>query len=119
MSKADLMPPLTALRAFVAAGQHGSFQSAARELGVTPSAISHQVRALEEWLEAPLFTRSARQVTLTAKGRAVYEAVVPRALALEAELLRALSAAERRALTALLRKVEAGSVAELVSDDTF
>ncbi len=63
------MPPLTALRAFVAAGSHGSFQDAARELGVTPSAISHQVRALEAWLEAPLFTRTARQVTLTAKGR--------------------------------------------------
>lgn len=69
MSTAETMPPLTALRAFVAAGQHGSFQSAARELGVTPSAISHQVRALEEWLAAPLFVRTARQVTLTAKGR--------------------------------------------------
>lgn len=69
MTRAETLPPLTALRAFVAAGQHGSFQEAARELGVTPSAISHQVRALEEWLEAPLFTRAARQVTLTAKGR--------------------------------------------------
>ena len=63
------MPPLTALRAFLAAGRHGSFQSAARELAVTPSAISHQVRTLEAWLSAPLFTRTARQVTLTAKGR--------------------------------------------------
>ncbi len=69
MTNAETTPPLTALRAFVAAGQHGSFQDAARELGVTPSAISHQVRALEAWLEAPLFTRRARQVTLTAKGR--------------------------------------------------
>ena len=69
MSKLDPMPPLTALRAFLAAGQHGSFQSAARELGVTPSAISHQVRTLEAWLATPLFTRTARQVTLTASGR--------------------------------------------------
>jgi LysR family glycine cleavage system transcriptional activator len=69
MAKPDAMPPLTALRAFVAAGSHGSFQSAARELGVTPSAISHQLRTLEAWLGTPLFTRTARQVTLTAKGR--------------------------------------------------
>jgi LysR family transcriptional regulator, glycine cleavage system transcriptional activator len=69
MSKADAMPPLTALRAFLAAGSHGSFLSAARELGVTPSAISHQVRTLEAWLQTPLFTRTARQVTLTVKGR--------------------------------------------------
>ena len=51
MTRPETMPPLTALRAFVAAGQHGSFQEAARGLGVTPSAISHQVRALEAWLE--------------------------------------------------------------------
>ena len=69
MKRSETLPPLTALRTFVAAGQHGSFQEAAREIGVTPSAISHQVRTLEAWLEAPLFKRTARQVTLTAKGR--------------------------------------------------
>lgn len=69
MSKAEEMPPLTALRSFLAAGQQGSFQSAAHDLGVTPSAISHQVRTLEDWLGVPLFVRTARQVTLTPKGR--------------------------------------------------
>ncbi|MBI1211417.1 MAG: LysR family transcriptional regulator [Alphaproteobacteria bacterium] len=69
MTNGEAMPPLTALRAFLAAGQQGSFQSAAQELGVTPSAISHQVRTLEAWLGVPLFVRTARQVTLTAKGR--------------------------------------------------
>jgi hypothetical protein len=42
------MPPLSALRAFEAAARHMSFKAAAAELGVTPTAISHQVRELEE-----------------------------------------------------------------------
>jgi LysR family glycine cleavage system transcriptional activator len=65
--RADL-PPLTALRAFLAAGRCGSFQDAARELGVTPSAVSHQVRGLEEWLGVALFVRLARRVELTKAG---------------------------------------------------
>ena len=65
----DDLPPLTALRAFHAAGQHLSFQEAARALSVTPSAVSHQVRGLEEWLGTPLFTRGARRIELTKAGR--------------------------------------------------
>jgi len=45
------LPPLNALQAFHAAGVAGSFRDAGRMLNVTPSAISHQIRALEEWLE--------------------------------------------------------------------
>lgn len=67
----DDLPPLTALRAFHAAGQLGSFQAAARALAVTPSAISHQVRSLEAWLGQPLFTRGARRIDLTKAGRAL------------------------------------------------
>lgn len=63
------LPPLTALRAFHAAGECSSFQDAARQLGVTPSAISHQIRSLEEWLEKPLFTRMARRIALTPAGK--------------------------------------------------
>lgn len=63
------LPPLTALRAFHAAGERLSFQEAARQLGVTPSAVSHQIRTLEEWLETPLFTRMARRIALTPSGR--------------------------------------------------
>lgn len=62
-------PSLTTLRAFAAAGRHESFREAARELHVTPAAISHQVRAMEEWLGLALFTREARAVRLTAVGR--------------------------------------------------
>lgn len=63
------LPSLTALRAFQAAGKHLSFQAAARELNVTPSAVSHQIRSLEEWLGTALFTRGARRIALTQAGR--------------------------------------------------
>lgn len=69
MRRPDDLPPLTALRAFHAAGRLGSFQAAARALAVTPSAISHQVRSLEAWLGQPLFTRGARRIDLTKAGR--------------------------------------------------
>ena len=62
------LPPLSALRAFEAAGRLGSFARAARELHVTPAAISHQIRGLEEWLGEPLFRRSTRHLALTDAG---------------------------------------------------
>src|SRR5262244_3663536 len=63
------LPPLTALNVFHAAATTGSFQEAARQLAVTPSAVSHQVRALERFLGTPLFVREARRVRLNAEGR--------------------------------------------------
>jgi LysR family glycine cleavage system transcriptional activator len=63
---------LPALRAFEAAARHGSFKHAADELAVTATAISHQVRALEEHLGMPLFERRVRQVVLTEAGAALY-----------------------------------------------
>lgn len=65
------LPPLSTLRAFEAAGRLGSFRDAAAELSLTPSAISHQVKALERWLGAALFERTPRLVRLTAAGRAL------------------------------------------------
>lgn len=62
------LPPLRALRAFEAAARHLSFAQAASELGVTPGAISHQIKALEDWLEAPLFHRLPRALRLTEAG---------------------------------------------------
>lgn len=64
------LPPLNALRAFEAAARHGSFASAAAELGVTAAAISQQVKGLEAQLQVPLFRRQARGLTLTDAGRA-------------------------------------------------
>jgi LysR family glycine cleavage system transcriptional activator len=64
------LPPLNALRAFEAAARHQSFSAAARELNVTHGAVSHQVKALEEWLGMPLFERRTRAVSLTDAGSA-------------------------------------------------
>ncbi|MFT6556783.1 transcriptional regulator GcvA [Sneathiella sp.] len=63
------LPPLNALRAFEAAAKYLSFSKAADELSVTPAAISHQIKALEEWLGVPLFRRMNRVVILTDEGQ--------------------------------------------------
>jgi LysR family glycine cleavage system transcriptional activator len=62
------LPPLATLRAFEAAARHLSFKHAAEELGVTPTAISHQVRLLENVCGQPLFQRRPRPLALTAAG---------------------------------------------------
>lgn len=67
----DALPPLTALRAFEAAGRHMSFAKAAEELHVTPAALSFQIKSLENHLGAPVFRRLNRAVELTDAGRAL------------------------------------------------
>lgn len=62
------LPPLNAIRAFEAAGRHGSFTVAAEELHVTPGAVSRHVALLETTLGVPLFIRGNREVRLTAAG---------------------------------------------------
>ena len=62
------MPPLIWLRAFEATGRHLSFIKAAEELNVTPSALSHQVRQLEDMLGEKLFVRLNRAIRLTDAG---------------------------------------------------
>jgi len=79
-------PPLIAARSFEAAARHSSFQDAAAELHVTPTAISHQVRRLEEYLGLPLFVRQNRAVVLTPYG----ETLAARLVALFAGLEEAL-----------------------------
>ena len=64
------LPPLNSLRAFEAAARHLSFTKAAEELHVTPAAISHQIKALEEQLGVPLFRRLTRALRLTQAGQA-------------------------------------------------
>ncbi|GAA5266635.1 hypothetical protein ACOSOMT5_P3064 [Acidiphilium sp. MT5] len=61
--------PTALLRAFEAAGRSGSFRAAAAELGVTPSAVSHAIRKLEDLLGARLFHRQARSIELTTEGQ--------------------------------------------------
>jgi DNA-binding transcriptional LysR family regulator len=67
--------PLSSLRVFEAAGRSGSFNQAAQELGISPSAISHSIRKLEEAITIQLFERTTREVTLTPKGRLLREYV--------------------------------------------
>lgn len=66
------LPPLGALRVFEAAARRLSFKDAADELHVTPTAVSHQIRQLEETLGTKLFERGTRQVRLTASGHQLF-----------------------------------------------
>jgi LysR family glycine cleavage system transcriptional activator len=81
------MLPLNALRSFDAAARRLSFAAAAAELGVTPAAVSIQVRRLEEWVGAPLFVRGHRAIELSAAGRRL----APQLTALFVEMERLLS----------------------------
>lgn len=67
-----VLPPLSALRAFEAAARHLSLTQAARELSVTPGALSHQIRGLEEFLAVKLFERRVRSIALTTAGKQLY-----------------------------------------------
>ncbi|TVQ58920.1 MAG: transcriptional regulator GcvA [Rhodobacteraceae bacterium] len=95
----DRLPPLTALRAFEVAARRMSFAKAAEELGVTPAALSYQIKQLEEHLGVSLFHRLNRAVTLTEAGRALRPGVAEGFDALR-EAVRALDGIrEGRALT--------------------
>lgn len=68
MAERRRMPPLNALRAFEAAARHLSFKEAAAELFVTPTAVSHQIRNLEELVGFKLFERTGNAIVLTRAG---------------------------------------------------
>lgn len=67
--------PLQWLRTYEAAARHGNFSAAASELGLTPAAVSHQIRSLEAELGFKLFERMARRVELTEIGKAYLPSV--------------------------------------------
>jgi LysR family transcriptional regulator, glycine cleavage system transcriptional activator len=75
LSMAQPLLPLNALRAFEAIARHLSFAKAADELHVTPAALSHQIRALEEQLGLGLFHRRTRAIELTEAGRLIYPGI--------------------------------------------
>jgi LysR family glycine cleavage system transcriptional activator len=76
-------PPLHALQGFVAAARSGNLTRAADLLHVTVSALSHQIRGLEERVGQRLFVRSARGVALTGDGRQLFDRVAAHVDALE------------------------------------
>lgn len=75
MLRSPPLPPLNALRAFEAAARHLSLRTAAEELHVTSPAISHQIKALEEYLGFAVFERLRRGIRLTDKGAAYFQRV--------------------------------------------
>jgi LysR family glycine cleavage system transcriptional activator len=94
------LPPLGSLRAFEAAARRESFKLAAAELGVTPTAISHQIRQLEAGLGVALFIRQTRKVVLTAEGQSLYPAL-RQALDLMAEAVAAVARRPARRVATL------------------
>jgi LysR family glycine cleavage system transcriptional activator len=71
----DRLPPLSAIRAFEAAGRHENFSRAADELGLTQAAISYQIRQLEDRVGKPLFVREKGRVRLSDSGRRLLPAI--------------------------------------------
>lgn len=71
MPDMNTLPPLNALKAFAAAGKHLNLTAAAKELYVTPSALSHQIRGLEDLLGVKLFVRTRHGLDLTEAGRLI------------------------------------------------
>jgi LysR family transcriptional regulator, glycine cleavage system transcriptional activator len=69
------LPPLIELRAFEAAARHLSFKQAAAELGVTPTAISHQIRLLERYCGRALFRRRPRPLRMTEAGASLFPVI--------------------------------------------
>src|SRR4029078_828860 len=97
------LPPLHALRAFEAAARLESFSRAAGELHVTHRAGRQPVRALEEFLGAPLFARNGRRVVLTGDGRVFADRVraALRDIRQAADALRPPRGANRRTVSLL------------------
>lgn len=90
------LPPMNAVKAFVAAAEELSFSRAGEILHVTPGAISRQVQVLEQWLGTALFVRRTRQVELTPVGQSFFEAARP--------ALQQIAAAGRRARARRLQR---------------
>lgn len=96
-------PPLRLLRAFCLAARHSSFKGAADRLSLTPSAVSHQVKELEEELGVTLFERRTRAVVLTPVGRQLLDDLEPALEAVAAAIARtARDGSARRQLSVIM-----------------
>ena len=76
-SRLPPLPPLHALRAFDAAARFGRFRDAAAALGISESAVSHQVKKLEDFLAVALFERTGNAVALTSAGQRYFVQIDP------------------------------------------
>ncbi|MEG2030359.1 MAG: LysR substrate-binding domain-containing protein [Janthinobacterium sp.] len=84
-----MLPGTRALRTFEAAARHRNFTRAADELGLTPAAVSYQVKEIEEQLDLVLFTRNSRSMALTAAGGLLFEAAADALATLQHAVARA------------------------------
>lgn len=92
------LPPLNALKYFECAARTGSYVKAARELKVTPAAVSQQVRLLEQFYRRKLFTRLNNRIVLSDAGEAIYAGSAPALEDIGALTTRLLGGADRSAL---------------------
>lgn len=93
------MYPLNALRAFEASARHLSFVKASEELSVTPAAVSHQVKRLEEYLGLPLFRRLRRGLLLTESGQSLLSELREVFLGLDKAMERVIDSGSRGTIT--------------------
>ena len=93
------LPPLASLRAFEAAARHMSFKRAAAELAVTPTAVSHQIKLLEDTLGVRLFERQPRRLVITAAGLVLYPGLKEGFAAFEKAVHAATAGRGRRTVT--------------------
>ena len=102
MMRLSRPPPIRNLRVFCVAARHRSFKLAAEELYLTPSAVSHQMKELEEALGVRLFVRKPRSLELTAAGVTLLEEIEPLLSALDRTLAQVARRSGRRILRILL-----------------
>ncbi len=93
------MYPLNALRAFEASARQLSFARASEELSVTPAAVSHQVKGLEEYLGQPLFRRLPRGLLLTESGQLLLSELSDVFLRLDSAMERVIESDSRGTIT--------------------
>jgi len=91
--------PLNALRAFEASARHLSFVKAAEELSVTPAAISHQAKKLEEFLGLSLFRRLPRSLLLTESGQLLLDELSGVFLSLDKAMEKVIDSEKRGSIT--------------------
>lgn len=105
----QLRAGLSELTAFLAIAEHRSFRAAARQLGVSPPALSHAIRSLEENLNVRLFNRTTRSVALTAAGEHLLRRVGPALTDLQDGINEVASVGDRPSGSIRISAAEAGA----------
>ena len=98
LQRGSMPTPFRHLRTFCVVAEHLSFKAAADELFLSASAVSHQIRDLEDYLGVPLFERRTRSISLTHRGRTLYEEVAPQFRSIDASTRTFLDAPARTRL---------------------